>query len=103
CVDERDLLSQALPLVAQATGAEWGGIMLVEPTSGRLVFRAVLDDQAITVGSPAAALGGLEHAQALAGWSLANRQVACIANTDFDTRWPTRADPSARERSVLAA
>ncbi len=58
-LDEREVLSQALMLVAQATDAERGGIMLVEPNTGRLVFRTTLDRQ------QGGAANGLERAQ---GW-----------------------------------
>ncbi len=70
--------------------------MLVEPNTGRLVFRTTLDRQK---GGSAV---GLERGQGLAGWVLANRQPAIIANTAEDTRWQTRSDYIDRERSALA-
>jgi PAS domain S-box-containing protein len=105
-LDEREVLSQALQLVAQATDAERGGIMLVEPTSGRLVFRTTLDPTrggSPSAGASGAAAAGLERGQGLAGWVLANQQVAIIPDTARDTRWQARSEYDARGRSVLAA
>ncbi|HNP72216.1 MAG TPA: ATP-binding protein [Kouleothrix sp.] len=102
-LDEREVLSKALGLLAQATGAERGGIMLVEPTSGRLVFRTACDPQHGVVSGSAAASIGLERTQALAGWVLANRQFAVVNDTDRDTRWAAGPDAGAAERSALAA
>jgi PAS domain S-box-containing protein len=95
-LDEREVLSQALMLIAQATDADRGGIMLVEPNTGRLVFRTTLDRQ------KGGAATGLERGQGLAGWALASRQVAIIPNTTEDGRWQTRAEYADRERSALA-
>jgi PAS domain S-box-containing protein len=95
-LDEREVLTQALMLVAQATEAERGGIMLVEPNTGRLVFRTTLDRQR------AGAASGLERGQGLAGWVLANRQVAIIPDTTHDARWQVRSEHDMRSRSVLA-
>ena len=95
-LDEREVLTQALLLVAQATEAERGGIMLVEPNTGRLVFRTTLDRQ------KAGAATGLDRGQGLAGWVLANRQVAIIPDTTHDTRWQVRSQYDIRSRSVLA-
>jgi PAS domain S-box-containing protein len=95
-LDEREVLTQALMLVLQATDAERGGIMLVEPNTGRLVFRTTMDRQK---GSAAT---GLDGGQSLAGWVLASRQIALIADTAEDTRWQTRPENEVRGRSALA-
>jgi signal transduction histidine kinase len=94
-LDEREVLAQALVLVAQATDAERGGIMMVEPNTGRLVFRTTLDRQ------QGGAATGLERAQGLAGLALANRQVMIIPNTAQDSRWQNRPDQPLREQSAL--
>ncbi len=96
-LDEREVLTQALMLVLQATDAERGGIMLVEPNTGRLVFRTTMDRQK---GSASAA--GLEGGQSLAGWVLASRQIALIPDTAEDTRWQTRGEHDVRGKSALA-
>src|SRR5262249_26493489 len=86
----------ALALVTQATGAERGGIMLVEPNSGRLVFRTTLDRH------KAGAVQGLERGQGLAGWVLANREMAIVSDTARDVRWQVLSTYDTRSRSVLA-
>ena len=104
CTDERELLGQALLLLAQATSAECGGMMLVEPNTGRLVFRTTLDqDKSPTGGASVMVSPSLERAQGLAGWALANRHVVIISDITHDTRWPARSDAEFPEHSVLAA
>jgi PAS domain S-box-containing protein len=94
-LDEREVLAQALELVSLATGAERSGIMLVDPTSGQLMFRTTLDRAA---GGPAS---GLERGLELAGLVLAGRRPALIADTRKDASWQTRG-PDSQNRSVLA-
>lgn len=99
-LDEREVLAQSLTLIAQATGAAHGGIMLVEPTGGRLVLRTAFDhERGVVAGS--AAVNALEPAHALAGWVLTSREVAVIDDSASDTRWP--AGDASGDRSVLAA
>jgi signal transduction histidine kinase len=104
-LDEREVLNHALMLIAQATEAQRGGIMLVEPNTGRLAVRSTLDREKhmLSTGPGSAATTGLDRGQGLAGWVLANRQIAIICDTAQDTRWQARQDPDARDRSVLAA
>ena len=95
-LDEREVLTHALLLVAQATDAMRGGIMLVEPNTGRLAFRTTLDRErhVLSTGSGGAATTGLDRGQGLAGWVLANRKVAIIDDTALDTRWQPRRIPT---------
>lgn len=95
-LDERQVLERALALVAQSTGAERGGIMLVEQPSGRLVLRTTLDRQRAGV------VHGLERGQRLASWVLKNRKVAIVPDTSTDPRWQMRSTYDTRARSVLA-
>ncbi len=95
-LDEPQVLEQTLALVAQATGAERGGIMLVEPNTGRLVFRTTLDRQR------AGNARGLDRGQGLAGWVLANRQSAIVPDTTRDPRWQVLSAFDNISRSVLA-
>ncbi|HEY1015478.1 MAG TPA: ATP-binding protein, partial [Herpetosiphonaceae bacterium] len=96
-LDPTQLLDQALLLIAQATQAERGGIMLVEPRTGRLVFGTNLERH-ITKSEAAA----LERGQGLAGWVVEQRQSAIIPNTAEDDRWLVRSDHDTRGRSALA-
>jgi PAS domain S-box-containing protein len=95
-LDERQVLEQTLALVAQATGAERGGIMLSEPGGERLAFRTTLDRQR------AGAVQGLERGQGLAGWVMQHRQLAIVPDTTRDPRWQVRSAYDTRARSVLA-
>jgi signal transduction histidine kinase len=95
-LDERQVLEQTLGLIADHIGADRGGIMLLEPASGRLVYRTTLerqrpDRQAV-----------LERGQGLAGWVLANREPAIVADTTKDPRWQVRSRFDVAPRSVLA-
>ncbi|MEM8533757.1 MAG: ATP-binding protein [Chloroflexota bacterium] len=94
-LDEREVLVQALALVIQATTAECGGIMLVEPNTGRLAFRTTFDR------TKAGPVLGLDRSQGLAGWVLANRTSVIIPDTQEDTRWHSQEESEERHRSAL--
>lgn len=96
-LDEREVLARALALVAQATGAERAAIMLVEPNTGRLALRTTFDRVLSRLAS------GMERSQELAGWALANRQVAIVPDLALDARWPAHADSGPDSGSALAA
>jgi signal transduction histidine kinase len=95
-LDERQVLEQTLSLTARHIGAERGGIMLVEPNTGRLVFRTTLERQ--RGGSQ----GWLERGQGLAGWVLANRQAVIVPDTTREPRWMVRSSYDQQARAVLA-
>lgn len=95
-LDERQVLEQTLSLIAQHMGADRGGIMLVEPNTGRLVFRTTLDR------SKAGQAAGLERGQGLAGWVLANREPAIVPDTRRDPRWQVRSSYDEQGRAALA-
>jgi signal transduction histidine kinase len=95
-LDERQVLEQTLRLIVAHTGAERGGIMLMEPGSGRLVYRTTLERQRVEPH------GVLERGQGLAGWVLANREPAIVPDTTLDPRWQVRSRFDAEPRSVLA-
>ena len=78
-LDEREVLSQALTLLQQATGAERGGILLIEPNTGRLAARSGFE------GMRGAAM---ERLQEFGGRVIAQRQVLVIEDTRLDPRWP---------------
>jgi signal transduction histidine kinase len=95
-LDERQVLEQTLSLIARHIGAERGGIMLVEPNTGRLVFRTTLERQR------SGNAGWLERGQGLAGWVLANRQPVIVPDTTRDPRWMIRSNYDQQARAVLA-
>ncbi len=96
-LDEREVLTQALPLLAMATGAESAAILLSDPISGKLTARTTFDRQGNNISAR------LERGREVAGLVLANRRPATIPDTWNDTRW--RGQPGRDEgvRSVLAA
>ncbi len=96
-LEPQPLLDQALILIAQATQAERGGIMLIEPRTGRLIFGTNLDRH-LTQSEAAA----LERGQGLAWWAVENRIAAVVPNTAEDTRWLARSEHDAKGRSALA-
>ncbi len=96
-LDPQQLLDQALILIAQATQAERGGIMLAEQRSGRLMFGTNMDRH-LTKSEAAA----LERGQGLAGWVMEHKSIAIIPNTAEDERWLVRSEHDAMGRSALA-
>lgn len=96
-LEPQPLLDQALILIAQATQAERGGIMLIDARTGRLMFGTNLDRHLMQ--SEAAAL---ERGQGLAWWAVEHRTAAIIPNTAQDRRWMARTEHDAKGRSALA-
>ncbi|WP_129629763.1 ATP-binding protein [Candidatus Oscillochloris fontis] len=95
-LDEEQLLSQSMHLIAAHIGAQRGGIMLLEPESGRLIYRTTLG-QAQTGGA-----GWVERGQGLAGWVMEQRQAVLVPDTTRDPRWQVRSRYDAQARAVLA-
>lgn len=78
-LDERAVLDEALALVQQATGAEWGGVLLLEPNTGRLAVRC---------GCEGLFAGDFARLHELAGVAVATRTLLDIPDTARDGRWP---------------
>ncbi len=95
-LDERQVLERALALVAQSTGAERGGIMLVDAETGRLVFRTTMDQRKMSD------FYALERDEGLAIWVLTHRQMAILPDTTTDDRWQVHSPSLSRFRSALA-
>lgn len=95
-LDERKLLEQTLALVAGHVGAERGGIMLLEPNTGHLVYRTTIERH--KHDTP----GVLERGQGLAGWVLVNRAPAIVPDTTRDQRWQVRSRHDSVPRAALA-
>ncbi|NJM08793.1 GAF domain-containing protein, partial [Candidatus Gracilibacteria bacterium] len=73
-----------------------GGVMLVEPNTGRLVLRTLVE------GRRNGAAAELEAGQALAGWVLANQIAANVADVTADRRWQAHGATDGAARSALA-
>lgn len=95
-LDEHQVLEQALALIVQATGADRGGIVLLDPKTKRLAFRTTLDRQ------QAGSVQGLERALGLANWVLQKRKATIVPDTSVDPRWQVANAYDNRPRSVLA-
>jgi PAS domain S-box-containing protein len=94
-LDEQQVLEQTLALVAQSTGAERGGIMLLDGDSGRLSYRTSLGTTAASPGK------GLARDEGLAGWVLANKETVIVPDTTRDERWQFRSVYDIQARSAL--
>lgn len=96
-LEPQPLLDQALLLIAQATQAERGGIMLIDHKNGRLAFSTNLDRNITRTEAIS-----LERGQGLAGWVVEHRAPVIIPNTAEDSRWMVRSDYDKKGRSALA-
>ena len=90
-LDEREVLAQALELVQQATAAESGSMLLIEPNTGHLAVRQ---------GHEALRGITLERVVELSGFAIARQQPHCLVDTWLDPQWPQSASSL---RSLLIA
>jgi signal transduction histidine kinase/putative methionine-R-sulfoxide reductase with GAF domain len=98
-LDLEATLTKALDLVSKAVGVQNGSIMLRDLASEALIRRAVLSGGSVGATSdPISFAGG----PGLAGWVMAQRQTACIADVHGDPRWLREAGRADEARSVVA-
>lgn len=94
------VLHRALELVVEAVGAEQASIMMLEPQSDRLTYRAALGEG---VELP---FGGMtarfSRDEGLAGWVIKHREAAILADTRQDQRWVKPHKQKREYRSALA-
>lgn len=98
-LDQDRVLNRALELVNEFVNATQGGILLIDPETGQLIYRA-----AFGTATPVPARGfvlGLKRNEGLAGWVIQNREAVIIGDTHEDDRWLLRPN-SPDHRSVLA-
>ncbi len=95
-LDEREVLSHTLRLVAEAAGAERGAVLLLEPNTGRLATRTMYTSDGRTSAE------SLERGQELAALVLASRKGAIIEDTQHDLRWRER-NSETTIRAVVAS
>ncbi len=98
-LDQDRVLNRALSLVNKVVNAMQGVILLINPESDELIFRAALGKQAKHI-SPKGEPSGLKQNEGLAGWMIDNRSAVIVNDTNKDPRWvdlPT----SKGNRSVL--
>jgi len=93
------VLNRALGLVVEAVGAERAAILMLEPESGRLIYRAALGAE---VELP---FGGMptrfSRGEGLAGWVVEHRKVAIVPNIQQDPRW-VESEEEPKYHSALA-
>ncbi|MBC8163899.1 MAG: GAF domain-containing protein, partial [Roseiflexaceae bacterium] len=79
-LDEREVLAQALELLKRAAGAEWGGILLIEPNTGHLAVRH---------GFEGLSTLAMERLYELSGVVIAERRMLLVGDIRAETRWPS--------------
>ena len=93
------VLNRAMELVVEAVGAQRAAIMMLEPGSDRLIYRAALGAD---VELP---LGGLptrfSRGEGLAGWVVEHREAAVVADVLEDSRWIEAREGEKKYRSAL--
>jgi PAS domain S-box-containing protein len=95
------VLNRTLVRVSQALGVWQGSILLLDPDSGFLIYRAAL-------GRPVALPQGgkstrFRRGVGLAGWVLEHNECAIISSLDQDPRWEVDPLHKGESQSVLAA
>lgn len=97
-LDQDHVLNRALELVNEFANATTGGILLLDPDSGQLAYRAVLRHSG-TVQSRRA-VTQVAGDQGLPAWVIHNRQALIIADTREDDR--CRAEAEQGQLAALA-
>jgi PAS domain S-box-containing protein len=95
------VLAEALSLINRAVGVSHGAIMLLNPGSGHLIYRAALGR---SKGLPR---GGkptrFSRGVGLAGWVIETRESAIVPDVAHDPRWiPDEEDTTLERRSAMA-
>jgi PAS domain S-box-containing protein len=94
------VLNRTLARVSQALGLRQGSILLLDPESGYLVYRAALGraEALPRGGKPTHYRRGV----GLAGWVLEHNECAIVTGVDTDPRWDVDASQMGKSQSVLA-
>jgi PAS domain S-box-containing protein len=94
------VLNRTLGRVGQALGVREGSILLLDPVSDNLVYRAALGRPMVLPkeGKPTRFRRGV----GLAGWVIEHNECVMIGDVDQDPRWETDPRKVGQSRSVLA-
>ena len=94
------VLNRTLARVSQALGVRQASILLLDPESGYLVYRAALGRSTVLPrgGKPTRFRRGI----GLAGWVLEHNECAIITGLDRDPRWEVDPEKKGQSQSVLA-
>ncbi len=99
-LDLDHVLAQALALVNEAVGAPQGAIMLCDPESNHLIYRAALGRaEPLPRGGKKTRF---KRGVGLAGWVLEHRQPVIVPDVSQDSRWLKDPSKKGRARSALA-
>lgn len=94
------VLNRTLARLSQALGLRQGSILLLDPESGYLVYRAALGraEALPRGGKPTQYRRGV----GLAGWVLEHNECAIVTGVDADPRWDVDASQMGQSQSALA-
>jgi len=92
------VLNRALTLVVEAVGAERASILMLEPGSGKLIYRAALGAEVKL--PPGGMPTRFSRGEGLAGWVVEHREAAIVPDIRQDPRW---VEPQEREREYRSA
>lgn len=100
-LDLEQVINRALQLVNEAVGAEQAAIVLLDPESQQLVYRAALEkDTPLPMGGRTLPF---HIGEGLAGWVIQHRQPVILPDIMQDPRWVhLYPDDTPRYRSALA-
>jgi PAS domain S-box-containing protein len=100
-LDLGTVLHKTLNMVSAVVGAEYGSVMLLDPTSEALVYRAVLGHAQPLPrdGIPSPFRQGV----GLVGWVMEHGQAVIVNDVTQDQRWLAMPGLEAEARSVIAA
>jgi len=95
------VLTKALGLINRAVGVEHGGIMLLDRSTGNLIYRVALGRAR---GLPRGGkLTQFRQGVGLAGWVVAAREPVIVPDVVEDSRWlPDEKKPQPERKSALA-
>ena len=100
-LDLDTVLHKTLNMVSAVVGAEYGSVMLLDPTSDTLVYRAVLGHAQPLPGDGVPS--SLRRGGGLVGWVLEHGQAVIVNDVTKDQRWLAMPGLEAEAHSVIAA
>ena len=99
-LDLDHLLNRTLELMGQAVGAEEGAILLRDPQTDRLIYRAALG--VVSPLPPGGRPVRLRHGQGLAWWVIEHGETARLEDLHNDNRWMPSDRSEDSRRACLA-
>ncbi len=94
------VLNRALELVVEAVGAERVAILMLEPDSGKLIYRAALGAEVKL--PPGGIPTRFSRGEGLAGWVVEHREAVIVPDIRQDPRWVEPQEKGREYSSALA-